>query len=323
MSAVRVFRSSDASAPALSGTVGSLTGVLTACLVSGYGSVPAAGWTNPYSGTNQKVYRPGSGVQHYFHVDDNSPDATALAKEGQVAGSETASAWRTGTNFFPTTTQETESGLVIRKSATADATARSWIVVADDRTCYVFVQTGDVAGFYMGAAFGEFYSLLTTPDSFRSMVIARNTKNVATTSAGSAENLAALQTGALATTQVGHYIARQYTGIGTSAPFRKWGDSARAGLTAGPQFAGSSGLVLPEPVTGAIHVAPVHLNSVSAVVHGRMRGFFHICHNAVTAMSDGDVITGAGAYVGRTFLVVRATGSYALIFDITGPWETN
>lgn len=320
--AVRVYRSTDASAPVLTGQVGSLTSLLKACLVDGYGALAAAGWTNPFTGTNQRVFRPGSGVQHYFHVDDNSPDATAAAKEGQVAGSETATAWRTGTNFFPTTGQETESGLVIRKSATADATARAWMVIADARTCYVLLLTGDTAGFYMGAAFGEFYSLLTTADAFRSMVIGRQTKNSAAVVVGAPEQLSAISIGSGAGTPGGHYIARVYTGLGTSAAFRKWGDTSRSGSSA-LAFAGSAGLTIPEPVTGALHVAPIHLNANANVVHGRTRGMFHLCHNGTTAMSDGDVITGAGAYAGRTFLVVKGGTAYVLLFDITGPWETN
>lgn len=320
---VKVYKSTDASAPALSGTVGSMTAVLAACLVTGYGTQTGAGWSSAFTGTNQTVFRPGSGVRHFFHVDDNAPDATAAAKEAQIAGSETATAWRTGTNFFPTAAQETESGLVIRKSATADATARPWLVIADDRTAYVFAQTGDAAGVYMGAAFGEFYSLLTTADAFRSMVIARNLKNSAVTTTGAPEQMPALAP-TPSSTLSGHYMARVYTGLGGSTPFRKWGDGTRAGVGSSSTYAnGSQGLVLPEPVTGAIHVAPIHLNGTTNIVHGRMRGNFHLCHDGRSAMNDGDVITGAGAYAGRSFLVVRGTGLYAMLFDITGPWETN
>ena len=40
-----------------------------------------------------------------------------------------------------------------RKSTTADATARSWIVIADARTVYIAVMTGDFTAQYFGAGF--------------------------------------------------------------------------------------------------------------------------------------------------------------------------
>ena len=49
---VRVYRWDDASAPVLTGEVGKLAALLKACLVTGYGSKTAAGWSNPYSATN-------------------------------------------------------------------------------------------------------------------------------------------------------------------------------------------------------------------------------------------------------------------------------
>lgn len=323
--AVTVYRSTDSSAPTLSGTVGSLVALLDACLVNGYGSKTAAGWTKPFTATNGAVFRPGSGVQHYFHIDDNSPNATAAAREAQIRGSETASAFQTGTGFFPTTTQiALLSGLAIRKSASADGTARAWTVIADDRTCYLFVLTTDGAGVYLAITFGEFYSLLTTTDNFRSIVVGRATVNSALTTI---DPLPSMQTVASSSgTGSGHYLARTYTGLGTSLTFAKWGDAARS-MGATTLASATSTLPVPEPVTGGIHVAPVHINdgtgSGVGQVRGRVRGFFQLCHSQA-GFTDQDTITGSGAYTGHTFLVIKLSGgSGAYCLDITGAWETN
>jgi hypothetical protein len=323
---VRVYKSTDASAPSLDGTAGSLITVLDACLVNGYGTQPSAGWSKAFSASNQATYKGGSGVQHFFHVDDNSPNVTAAGKEAQFRGSETATAFQTGTGFFPTTAQiALGAGLVIRKSTTATSTARAWVIVADDRTCHIFVLTGDTASVYMGAMFGEFYSLDTVTDSYRSIVIGRVTANSGTIST-TIEMLPVLVP-SVGTTENGHFVARNYSGVGTSAAVRKWGDTARGNATALYNM-GSQGLSLPEPVTSEIHVAPIHITDLNQDVRGRMRGFFHVCHNASPLAVNGGIadlstVAGTGVYAGRTFLVLASLNNYVYFIDITGPWETN
>ena len=49
---VRIYKSTDSGAPTLTGQAFSLISLLLACLVDGYGSKAAAGWTKPYTGTN-------------------------------------------------------------------------------------------------------------------------------------------------------------------------------------------------------------------------------------------------------------------------------
>jgi hypothetical protein len=329
--AIRVYRHTDASAPTLTGQVGSMSDLLLACLVNGYGSKAAAGWTNPINGaTGQRVFRPGSGVQHYFAHDDSGPGLGGF-KEARFCGFETMSAWATGTGQFPTTAQSS-FGLVDLKSSTADATARPWVVIADGRTCYAFAAypnsisqyASGVTCTYSGIAFGEVYSLMTVPDNYRSFVIGRNLENSTT----AANDWLPLMAVAASNTTTGHYMARTYTGVGLAVAASKWGDYSRGG--ANPVL-GSSGLTFPDQVTGAIHLAPLHFSDNSSL-RGRMRGFFQLCHQG-NAFADGDTIVGSGAYAGRTFLVVKnvqsangsggSTSAGVCVFDITGPWETN
>ena len=69
MTSPTLYQSTDASAPTISGTVGSLITVLDAVLVDGYGSKAAAGWTKVFSGTNRAVYESARG--RLLHVQDD------------------------------------------------------------------------------------------------------------------------------------------------------------------------------------------------------------------------------------------------------------
>jgi hypothetical protein len=51
--------------------------------------------------------------------------------------------------------------LVIRKSSTADATARAWTIIANGQTIYLIIETGDKASPALGAmvfVFGDIKS---------------------------------------------------------------------------------------------------------------------------------------------------------------------
>ena len=58
---VTLYRSTDDDAPAL--TKSNLSLILKACLVTGYGSKPGAGWTMPYEDAAAKSYRDDTGAQ--------------------------------------------------------------------------------------------------------------------------------------------------------------------------------------------------------------------------------------------------------------------
>jgi len=160
----RSYSSSDASAPSLSGTVGSLVALLDACLVTGYGSKVAAGWTKPFTGTNSAAFRQGSGSMAYLYVDDNGTTPGG-AKDASVRGYLSMTSISSGSRPFPSQenavslTSSSVFGLSYRKSNTADATARDWIIVADDKTVYIFIDEGTSGQVgYCLFGFGQFLS---------------------------------------------------------------------------------------------------------------------------------------------------------------------
>lgn len=317
--AVTVYRSTDTSAPVLSGTVGTLINLLDKCLVAGYGSQVAAGWTKPFTGTNTAVFRMGGGNQFYIDVLDNGP-GTGAAREARVRGYETMTAVSTGTGPFPTVAQVT-NGDVIRKSLTADATARVWTLIADDRTFYLFVLTGDTAGLWLCYSFGDLYSFLSTTDSYRALIMARTVEVAAGPPAASQETS---DQGSISA-QTGLYIARSHTGLGGASTATKVGDPGPHNSLATAYALLGALNVVPNPVDGRIWLSPVRLSTslTSHGLRGEMRGFFHFLHNP-SVFTDQDTVTGVGPYAGRTFLLFKTTtnaGVYCM--DITGPWNVN
>jgi hypothetical protein len=138
---IYIYNSTDTSAPVLSGSPGTLINVLTACLVNGYGSKTAMGWTLAYSGTNLAAYKMPSGTsQMYLAVDDTSVAGTPVVRvngfgsmNGIWASVYTqAQMQQLTTNpqqqqFFPNYTQMNvgSGGEYIYKTATNAATARA------------------------------------------------------------------------------------------------------------------------------------------------------------------------------------------------------
>ncbi len=291
---------------------------------SGSDTTTSAGWTNPYNGNGgQRVFKGGSGVQHFYHVDDASPSTAALAKEGQLRGSEAATGWQNWTNPFPTTGQVSNtSGLVIRQSSTLDQTARAWLLVADDRTVNLFISTGDAGTTYLSYYFGEIYSLSSATDNYRSLIIARATANVAT--AGTYGTVTTIAAAALA----GHYMPRSYTGAGTSLQVGKMADAAAMVNAAGGGM-GAGTIVGVDPISQQLLLSPVRVVEPSVGIRGRLRGI--VCPTeALTTFGDTDpIIPASGTYAGRNFQIVKfVDGNGALnaclaAVDLSGPWETN
>jgi hypothetical protein len=103
-----------------------------------------AGWTKPYSGTNLAAYKGAAGNNYLLRVDDTGSLTAQGARNAFVRGFETMSDPNTGTNPFQTVAQSA-LGLNWRKSTSADATARPWMLVASDRFVHLIVGWDTIA----------------------------------------------------------------------------------------------------------------------------------------------------------------------------------
>jgi hypothetical protein len=325
---VRIYRSTDASAPVLTGQTGSLVALLDAVLVNGYGSLTAAGWTIGFTTTSKRAYlqnltgaNNASGM--YLYVDDTGPGAGTF-KEARACGFETMAAITpVGTGQFPTSGQSAVGvgTLVIRKSATADSTARAWTIVANGQTVYLFIETGDqTAATNNGIAafpfvFGDFASYKTS-DAYAVMIIGRTAEN---SSSANVDWLSAISAGASAeftavATCSGHYVARSWTGIGGSVQVGKSIDQSKmtvsnfaAGAGAGTQTTSSTATTsaqvapgrnvrttyfpYPNGPDGACWVSPIWLNHSNSF-RGYLKGLWAPLHDRPVNHNDTYTVSG-------------------------------
>jgi len=270
--------------------------------------VTITGWTEQFSNASKRVYRQGGGNGFVFRVQDDGASPLTDAKEATLKPAESASDVDTLSALFPTVAQVT-NGLVLRKSTTADATARAWVVLADEKTCYLFMASGDTANAYIGALFGDFFSFVTG-DSFRTVGIARTVLN-----SGAAGNEHADKLSAFGAVNTGHYAARPYTGLGTSKQVGKHGDG-----DTGSQSIMLGTMTYPNPADGGLYLAPIHVHEgVDTILRGRLRGLWHQQH-AIASFADGDTFQMGS----KTFLILKQTqNAGAWVLETSDTWESN
>lgn len=303
--AVTVYRSTDASAPSLTGTAGSMITVLTACLVSGYGTQLSSGWTVPYTGASLASYRAATGNRRWLHVND------ASATDTRMIGYEDMTAVTTGTGMFPTTAQ-LSGGTFVNKGI-AGAVARPWIIVATGSCFYLFLDGTLAAGTDLTATvagqsfmfFGDFIS--NRPgDQYNTALI--SPRLVA--GAGATSTFPMLCNPSAYTANGGHWMARAYTQIGASTTF---GKATRAGIVSSSFTIGAGGGDFPDPITGNMNLSYVDIieqtggTATQVSRRGRFPGLWAPLHTLPgTSM---DTFNGAGDLAGKTFMLIN--GFYA------------
>lgn len=172
MTTTRTYASTDTGAPVLTGEAGTLANVLQKCLVDGYGSKVAAGWSLAFSGANKIALRnslAAGGTGHYFRILDDASGAEGVRvawMRGHVDMSDVDTP--VGSDVIPNVSSYPDGGH-IAKSESADATARTWRVWADELTCWLWVKVGNDNECIL-AGFGDIDSFFAV-DSYRSFVV--------------------------------------------------------------------------------------------------------------------------------------------------------
>jgi hypothetical protein len=277
-------------------------------------SMTIVGWNQQFTGTNQVDYKQGGGNGMVVDIMDN---AITSGQEANAIGWESVTALNTGTARFPTAAQVT-NGLFIRKSVAASGVARDYIVLADDRTFYLFVLSevaAGTAGTYYAFMFGDIKSAVAS-DGFRTQIIGRAVTGGVNTN----ERLDQIDTTAI-NVRVGHYIPRAFTGLGTSVNNSKNGDTILGPGGGGGTLLGT--VAYPNGADGGIYFSPVRITEGTTQVRGRMRGFWHFLH-AIANVSDKDTFNGVGDLAGKTFFMIKTSGNsgvYAM--EISDTWETD
>lgn len=321
MSTVRYFRHDDVGAPTLTGEVGSLTNLLRKCLVGtagvAYGSKASAGWTEQFVGAeaNMAVFKNvegegGSGC--CVLVNDNAPGA-AGAREARVAVYSDMTAIGAGSHGT--------DAYIFRKSSTSNNVGRSWLVVADGLTAWLYVyQTGDSASTQATqasfAGFGDYSSL--SAGAFRYFALGRTAENQSL--GGSIPALDASATSYTGTGNRGISVFPQ-SGLGGPIFAAVCMPVYSASSTAiGGQFAPAG----PHSITGDyfFEVAPRIRSVTSFEILGRLRGL------ALPYQSISFSTAGVAFSLDPASVVVAASRGNAssvndcgfLKIDTLGPW---
>jgi len=308
------YRSTDGSAPVVTGVAGSLIALLDAILVNGYGAKAAAGWTKPYTGTNLAAFKNG-GNGHYLRIDDT---ATQM---GRCTLYESMTAVSTG--LYPTpTTAVFSGGLYMRKSITADATARPWICWASAKHFLLIIKSsittlvasagdsqlmvGELSNTQCGPRYDKLNTFIIGGASSSTSAV---TEDFNTRCPVSAINIAVS----------GHYLLFTHTGITPSQAFYK---NSLQFLGPNVQTSGfaTGGATYPEPVSGALLVDQIYANEVDdPATRGIVPGIWAIAH-VYSAFTSFDTFSGTGTLAGKTFTLVHGGLTSAFAVETSGGW---
>lgn len=277
--------------------------------------VAPAGWAKEFNATNLAVYKSSdvAATACRLRVDDTGTN------NARVVGYQTMTDVNTGIGPFPTAAQ-VSGGAYWGKSASADATTRPWIIVADARGFYLAVSWNSGSA-YQTAFFGDIASNKST-DAYGCVLQASNssitssTPGVTSGSELSYSNPAAEQQG---------WLARNALGVGGSKTFIK----SAAALTLGTFgiFSGSNSgsptmIQYPNPADNGLYLTPLMICELTPnTFRGVFPGYRYAAQNlGATTFTTRDKVAGVSGMAGRSLIAVGNNVGFAFI-DITGPWR--
>lgn len=322
MSTVRYFRHDDAGAPTLNGTVGSLTNLLRKCLVGvdgiAYGAKASAGWSEAFIGaaSNIAVFRNkeadgASGC--YCRINDNAPGAGG-ACDAQLTSYAAMTDINTGTS--PT------AAPWLRKSQTADSTARKWVVVADGITAWVCVfENGGAIGYGRDCAFMGFgdYACVDSDNAFRYFAMGTDTANSADPIISAMDNTAYQN-------YIGGYSSIglsgfPLTGIGSAVNLKIFHAFYQYG-SSGSGIGGTNCPASPDPATGDNYFSANPMVGNVSTLMGRLRGLIFPFNNIITNSAGAGFPGLANTVVAKCRGTSGTNNEYgaAFLIDTAGPW---
>lgn len=358
-----IYTSGDVGAPILTGTSGSMVSLLDAVLVNGYGNKPSLGWTKPLPNENTGTigcWKQPSGSQLILFVNDSAVTASITVGAGGGTRDAFVCGWETmvgltgsvmgvgGGQFplpsqvYPTVWANSTGSLIWRKSTTQDTTPRNWILMGDEYTFYLFVQTGDLtSAIYSMYGFGDVFSLKLTPDYYKAFIFGRNFIGTGPNSETQV-NFGDLSNN-LGNINAQHYfyLARGFGGTPGSVTALKVGDVGKAPMTTNfviyntpamttgatvDDIGAAFGGIIPvaNPADNSLYLSPIWVVETSNTsLRGRFRGMYHLCHSS-SSFADGQVFSGANEYAGKTFQIIKR-GPYGgmWVMEISDTVETN
>lgn len=277
------------------------------------------GWSKPFSAAGLGVYRPGSGLMHYFRVSDPA------ANFANVRGYKTMSDINNGTGAFPSSAQQT-LGVEWIKYSPASLTGGLWRLYGDSRFFYLIYDCTENAG-ATGSMGPSLYAMGEVPtfgpaDTENSVVIGGSSGGSSSVARAAYEGIISVGRSNSAS-WLGNYFAGSPTaGTGTPVRFRAVGHS----LSESWGYNGNTAFVppYPNPTDAALLThSPILLQEETGLsVRGTLPGIHQPLQGGVTSQKGNThVINGRVVqFVGMNELADSATAGL-IGFDTTGPWR--
>lgn len=283
------------------------------------------GWTKEFSATNVGVYRPKTGLRHFFRVGDTRSDYVAIRGYEVMTSSGDA-----GVNPFPTATQ-LSGGVGMTKYSASTSYQQKWFLIGDDRCLFFVFCPDEHLGIQQSHAdwaiygFGEAISY-TPNDLGSSFVIGSSVLTTTWTSAF--QNGSCYPSFFGSEIYSGCYFSRPYSQeLGAPSRFRLAGSGVAHGWGSSSSAAGRTPLPNPADLSLLFHHPVVMQEEISKAVRAEMPGAYQPLHVSMVARV-GDVVE----INGRKIMITHAydnnspgssgTGkSGTMGWDITGPWR--
>jgi len=286
--------------------------------VTGTPATPATGtitakmapcnWTITHTATNKRVYRGPdgfSGNRRYWRIEDNNETAVG-ANYFRFQGYDSMTSIDAGVQAFPATAQISGGGGVI-KSNTADATARPWCIIADEKTVYLWIdRLSDSGANSAVCVFGD-YNRIWSADTNNSIVCSEVT--FATSNANRNFFTYANKYGPKNVANYGVPITLNLKGWSNETTMAGWG------------------LQYPNPIDSSLPICPITVweswAPVGSILRGYMPGLWAL-GNAPSGVAHYDTFSGAnGAYgnlSGKKFMIWRFYSVAGVAIQYKGNW---
>lgn len=329
-----VFSSSDPGAPSLGPNPGSVTAILDAILVNGYGLGASRkdplGWTIEYSASNKRVYRnnPVTGSGYCIRVDNDLQYAAILR------GFSSMTSLDEGLDMFPLESSYAAGVAWPCCDNSNPSLARKWWAIGNERCLYFYREPQPnvqalpgVAG--TGGFMGDFISRMPT-DPHRCAISACG---ALASYAGSGTYTNYLNEGIAPSTNFtigGFVVAKSYDGLvsGQLARLLRAGEAGntRFGVNTSSDHLAA---VYPDPVSGGLIYAPVWLIEAGSNVRAQMPGMYVGLHrNIINDFAEGQILENVPGMPPGTRWVFKkgliapgGTNVTGVFFDMTNPWD--
>ncbi|MBR7793775.1 hypothetical protein KDM87_14340 [Undibacterium sp. FT147W] len=276
-----------------------------------------AGWSKIFSDVNLAAFKSANveATGMILRVDDTN------AKFARVVGYEVMTDVNTGTNKFPTETQQA-GGLYWTKSSTADSAPRIWSLFADSKTIiFNRYPIGNMLTHSELSTFGDLVAA-KSGDAFSSVISG-------SASDASSGNIPALSNNFYSDpSPAAVYAARSYTGLGTSQQLLRSFQTLTTALTSFYSGNVTDGVPFPNAVDNGLYMTNFNLCEVAnKSFRGIYPGMYAVPQNAGgAAFSHLDKVPTVGNLAGR---IAKAIPHYnttyntagVVFIEITGPWR--